>query len=65
MAQSFVKLADQIMLWVNQLMGLSFALFLICNKGPLGNLRISLWETKKMHSWMLLGWLLGCQNLSY
>jgi len=49
MAQSFVKLADQIMLWVNQLMGLSFALFLICNKGPLGNLRISLWETKKMH----------------
>jgi len=32
MTQSFVKLDDQIMFWVNQLMDLSFALFLSCNK---------------------------------
>jgi len=38
MTQSFVKLVDQIMFWVNQLMGFSLFLLSSCNKGSFGKL---------------------------
>jgi len=55
MAQSYIKLADQIMFLVNQLMGFSFCFIFKLKNGPIGILVIRLSETKRMHNWMLLG----------
>jgi len=65
MTQSFLKLDDQIMFWVNSLMGFSFVLFSSCNKGPFGNLGTSLRNIKMMmYCWML--WVtFGFHNFSY
>jgi len=43
------------MFLVNQLMGLSFCFIFKLKKGPISILVISLWETNRMHSWMLFG----------
>ena len=54
-AQCFVKLADQIVFCLNQLMGFSFALISCCNKGPYANLRTNLWKIKRtvVESWWM------------
>ena len=46
-AQCFVKLADQIVFVLNQLVGFSFALSSRLNKGPYANLRTNLWKIKR------------------
>ena len=43
-AQCFVKLADQIVRVLNQLMGFSYALSSSWNTGPYANLRTNLWK---------------------
>jgi len=58
MAHCFVKLVDQIIFWVNQLMSFSFALIPSCNKGPFDSLRTSLWKTKRTLL-NTFGWLLA------
>jgi len=50
-------LADEIVFWVKQLLGFSFALFSSCNKGPHANLRTSIWKIERTFAerlWMTI-----------
>ena len=63
-AQCFVKLADQIVFWLNQLMRFSFAVFSSSNKGRYANLRTSLRKIKRTFAESL--WVsFGSLNFSY
>jgi len=57
-AQCFVKLANQIIFWLNQLMGFSFALLSSWNRGSYANFRTNLWKINRTFVdslWMTFG----------
>jgi len=58
-------LADQIVFWLNQLMGFSFALLSSWNRGTYANLRTNLWKinvTFVESLWMTFGSLKSSYN---
>jgi len=63
MAQWFVKSADQIVFWLNQLMGFSFALFSSWNKGPYMPTKEATFGISFGPLLKVCGWLLVALNL--